>query len=59
MEPRKGIAKLFDLEADPQEKNDLSTAYPDVFADLKARYDPILSQSWPLTQSPSPHYLFH
>lgn len=38
MEPRKGIAKLFDLEADPQEKNDLSTAYPDVFADLKARY---------------------
>jgi len=38
LEPRKGIAKLFDLEADPQEKNDLSAAEPRVFEELKARY---------------------
>lgn len=38
MEPKKGIAKLFDLAADPQEKNDLSAAEPRIFEDLKARY---------------------
>jgi arylsulfatase A-like enzyme len=38
LEPRKGIAKLFDLEADPAEKNDLSATHPDVFNDLMARY---------------------
>lgn len=38
LEPRKGIAKLFDLEADPQEQKDLSASEPQVFEDLKARY---------------------
>jgi len=38
LEPRKGIAKLFDLEADPAEKNDLSKTHPEVFDDLMARY---------------------
>ena len=38
MEPKKGILKLFDLEADPREKDDRSAAEPTVFEDLKARY---------------------
>lgn len=38
LEPRKGIARLFDLEADPAEKNDLSAAHPAIFQDLMARY---------------------
>ena len=35
----KGLAKLFDLEKDPAEKNDLSAAEPKVFAEMKALYD--------------------
>ncbi|MBL0419219.1 sulfatase-like hydrolase/transferase [Ramlibacter sp. AW1] len=38
LEIRNGIAKLFDLQADPQEKNDVSAQEPQVFEDLKARY---------------------
>ena len=38
LEPRKGIARLHDLEADPTEKVDLSATHPEVFADLMARY---------------------
>lgn len=38
LEPKKGIARLFDLEADPGEKNDLSATCPDVFRDLMERY---------------------
>lgn len=38
LEPRASIAKLFDLDADPQERHDLSAVEPTVFADLKARY---------------------
>ena len=32
------IAKLFDLEADPQELSDLSATEPATFEELKARY---------------------
>ena len=39
MEPRKGIERLYDLLADPQETRDLKAEQPSVFADLKARYD--------------------
>ena len=35
----KGFAKLFDLEKDPAEKNDLSAAEPKVFEEMKALYD--------------------
>ena len=38
LEPKRGIAKLFDLEADPAEKNDLSAREPAIFQDLMARY---------------------
>ena len=38
LEPKKGIAKLFDLDADPAEKNDLSADHPDIFRDLMDRY---------------------
>lgn len=41
LEPRNGIARLYDLEADPAEQHDLSAQEPEVFADLKARY-----QAW-------------
>ncbi|MBL8382864.1 MAG: sulfatase-like hydrolase/transferase [Burkholderiales bacterium] len=41
LEPRNGVARLFDLEADPAEKHDLAAAQPAVFADLMARY-----QAW-------------
>jgi len=38
LEPRNGIARLFDLERDPGETTDLSASEPQVFAELKARY---------------------
>ena len=38
LEPRKGVAKLFDLDTDPAEKHDLSAKHPDVFEELKALY---------------------
>ena len=38
LEPRNGVAKLFDLDADPGEKRDLAAVEPEVFEDLKARY---------------------
>jgi arylsulfatase A-like enzyme len=38
LEPKKGIAKLFDLDADPAEKNDLSATHPEVFREMMARY---------------------
>lgn len=38
MEPRKGIAKLFDLAADPAEKNDRAAAEPKIFDELMAAY---------------------
>ena len=38
LEPHKGIAKLFDLDADPAEKHDLSAIETKVFAELQARY---------------------
>ncbi len=39
LEPRRGIARLFDLIADPQETTDLRQLHPDIFAQLQARYD--------------------
>jgi arylsulfatase A-like enzyme len=39
MEPKKGIECLYDLLDDPQETTDLKARHPEVFADLKARYD--------------------
>lgn len=39
LEPRNNVARLFDLEADPVEKNDLSASEPVKLAELKARYD--------------------
>jgi hypothetical protein len=30
-----GVAELFDLEADPDELNDLSSSHPSLVADLK------------------------
>lgn len=47
LEPRNGIARLYDLEADPAEQHDLSAQEPEVFADLKARY-----QAWDDTLPP-------
>ncbi|MDQ7744151.1 sulfatase-like hydrolase/transferase [Hydrogenophaga pseudoflava] len=38
LEPRNGVARLFDLEADPAERHDLSAAEPQIFAELNARY---------------------
>ena len=38
LEPRSGVAKLFDLEADPGEKRDLAAVEPAIFDDLKALY---------------------
>jgi hypothetical protein len=38
LEPRNGIARLFDLETDPGESTDLSASNPQVFAELQARY---------------------
>jgi arylsulfatase A-like enzyme len=38
LEPKNGIALLFNLETDPTEKVDLSAQEPEVFADLMARY---------------------
>lgn len=38
LEPKNGIARLYDLEQDPSEKNDLSAAEPRVFEEMKARY---------------------
>ena len=39
LEPKRGIAKLFDLDADPVEKNDLSAVHPEIFSELKACYE--------------------
>jgi len=39
LEPKNNIARLYDLEKDPGEKNDLAEAEPAVLADLKARYE--------------------
>ena len=38
LEPRSGVARLYDLERDPVEANDLSAAEPRVFVEMKARY---------------------
>ncbi|MFN0000504.1 MAG: sulfatase-like hydrolase/transferase [Burkholderiaceae bacterium] len=38
MEPKNGVARLYDLERDPGEKNDLSASEPQMFDALKARY---------------------
>jgi arylsulfatase A-like enzyme len=38
LEPRNGVAKLFDLESDPSEKRDLSAAEPVIFEELKTLY---------------------
>jgi arylsulfatase A-like enzyme len=38
LEPRSGVARLYDLEQDPAEKNDQSGAEPRVFEEMKARY---------------------
>ncbi|MFN0160048.1 MAG: sulfatase-like hydrolase/transferase [Burkholderiales bacterium] len=38
LEPAKGIARLFDLDADPAEKTDLSAVHPDLFSELMQRY---------------------
>ena len=38
LEPRNGIARLYNLEEDPAERNDLSAAEPQVFAEMQARY---------------------
>ena len=47
MEFKNGIERLFDLLDDPQEKTDLRDRHPEVFADLKARY-----QAWDQTLPP-------
>jgi arylsulfatase A-like enzyme len=39
LEPGNGIARLYDLEADPAEREDLAERHPQVLADLRARYD--------------------
>jgi len=38
LEPKNGVARLYDLEQDPKETNDLASSEPQIFADLKARY---------------------
>ncbi len=38
LEPKNGLARLFDLERDPGETTDLSASEPQVFAELQARY---------------------
>jgi arylsulfatase A-like enzyme len=38
LEPKNGVARLFDLERDPTESTDLSASEPQVFAELQARY---------------------
>lgn len=38
LEPRNGVARLFDLSCDPGEKHDLAAAEPAVFEELKALY---------------------
>lgn len=57
---RAGTTKLFDLERDPAEANDLSTSEPAVFADLKARYGAwnaaLPPRGW-TTVSPAPRKL--
>ncbi len=47
MEPKKGVECLYDLEADPQETTDLKATQPQVYADLKARY-----QAWDASLPP-------
>ena len=47
LEPRIGLAKLFDLENDPREMHDVSARYPVEFVDMKARY-----QAWESTLPP-------
>lgn len=39
LEPKNDIARLYDLEKDPGELNDLAAAEPAILADLKARYE--------------------
>jgi arylsulfatase A-like enzyme len=39
LEPKNGVARLYDLEQDVAEKNDLSAAEPRIFEELKARYE--------------------
>lgn len=39
MEPKNGVEYLFDLQDDPQETTDLKARHPEVYADLKARYE--------------------
>ena len=54
----KGFQKLFDLEKDPGEKNDLSAAEPQVFAEMKALYD-AWDKSLPRHTSRSPSTIAH
>ena len=49
--------ELFDLAADPFEKTNLATSYPDKVHDLQARYDAFASQVLePKSHPPKPSY---
>lgn len=39
LEPKNGIARLFDLDTDPAEKTDLAAAQPAIFVELKALFE--------------------
>jgi len=39
LEPKHGIARLFDLQNDPAEKHDLAAQQPDIFKESKALFD--------------------
>ena len=39
LEPKHGIARLFDLENDPAEKRDVAAHEPGIFQELKALFD--------------------
>jgi hypothetical protein len=39
LEPKNGIARLFDLDSDPAEKTDLAATEPAIFAELKTLFE--------------------
>ena len=39
LEPKNGIARLFDLDSDPAEKTDLAATEPVIFAELKTLFE--------------------